>query len=350
MKTDTLIIGAGLAGLHLAHTQEQRGRDVLLCEAADGVGGRVRTQQIGGIPVDLGPAWIWPDQPRIAALADALGLTVFDQFSTGAGLWQTGNGDVHRSPGAGSMRGSWRIAGGLGGITRRLADRLSSARLLLNTPVQRLIQTDDGITATTPDGAIEAQHVVLALPPRIAHGGISFEPELPQAVAAEMQNVPTWMAGHAKFVAVYDRPWWREAGLSGDAISQRGPLAEIHDASPHDESGFALFGFVGTPPATRATHRDAVICEAVNQLVTLFGPELAQPKAVHMEDWATDPLIATMADHDGPTHHPAYGTPDALRDLWGGRLIFASSEMGDEYGGFLEGALVAAEQAAARLG
>ncbi len=38
------------------------------------------------------------------------------------------------------------------------------------------------------------------------------------------------MAGHAKVVALYERPFWREQGLSGDAISHCGTLAEIHDA------------------------------------------------------------------------------------------------------------------------
>ncbi|MEM1154111.1 MAG: hypothetical protein AAGI44_08210 [Pseudomonadota bacterium] len=48
----------------------------------------------------------------------------------------------------------------------------------------------------------------------------------------ELGGVPTWMAGQAKVVAVYESPFWRDSGFSGDAMSRKGPLIEIHDASP----------------------------------------------------------------------------------------------------------------------
>ncbi|MFS0906790.1 hypothetical protein AB3N02_27595 [Priestia aryabhattai] len=58
------------------------------------------------------------------------------------------------------------------------------------------------------------------------------------------------MAGQAKAVAIYDRPFWRELGLSGFVSSWVGPLQEIHDASPDVGSG-ALFGFLGIPARMR---------------------------------------------------------------------------------------------------
>lgn len=63
-------------------------------------------------------------------------------------------------------------------------------------------------------------------------------------------NKPTWMAGHAKVVAIYERPFWRDSGLSGFVSSRVGPLQEIHDASPEAGSG-ALFGFLGIPVEVR---------------------------------------------------------------------------------------------------
>ncbi len=55
--------------------------------------------------------------------------------------------------------------------------------------------------------------------------------------------VPGWMAGQAKALAFYDRPFCREAGLSGSAFSQAGPLGEPQDASPPGAGEAALFGF-----------------------------------------------------------------------------------------------------------
>ena len=61
---------------------------------------------------------------------------------------------------------------------------------------------------------------------------------------------------------------------------------------------------------------------------------------------AGDPFTAT-ADNAArlPNGHPEYGMPREFSNLWGGRLIMASTEVADEHGGFLEGALASAESA-----
>lgn len=62
---------------------------------------------------------------------------------------------------------------------------------------------------------------------------------------------PTWMAPHAKYLAVYDTAFWRDQGLSGDARSLCGPLGEIHDAAMPGGSAVG-FGFFGLSAQTRA--------------------------------------------------------------------------------------------------
>ncbi|SMX42311.1 hypothetical protein [Octadecabacter ascidiaceicola] len=63
-----------------------------------------------------------------------------------------------------------------------------------------------------------------------------------------MQEIPTWMAGQAKAVAIYNAPFWREDALSGDAMSRHVPTVEIHDESPSKGEPYALFRFIGVPP------------------------------------------------------------------------------------------------------
>ncbi len=58
MNPDVLIVGAGAAGLGAAQTLRACGRTSLVLEARDRVGGRIWTETIGGVPVDLGAAWI----------------------------------------------------------------------------------------------------------------------------------------------------------------------------------------------------------------------------------------------------------------------------------------------------
>jgi hypothetical protein len=66
-------------------------------------------------------------------------------------------------------------------------------------------------------------------------------------------------------------------------------------------------------------------------------------------DWAADVYTAIDADADVSASHPNYGMPKALADLWDGRLLFASTEVARTFGGLMEGALEAAEQATRSL-
>tara|TARA_R110002167_G_scaffold146841_4_gene338641 strand:- start:16511 stop:17551 length:1041 start_codon:yes stop_codon:yes gene_type:complete len=338
----TLIIGGGLSGLALARGLEAKGHDYLLLEARNRFGGRIKTAQYGAGYFDMGPAWFWPGQPRIAALIDRLGLEKFDQYSSGILTYEDETGQLHRGRGFSGMQGSWRLKGGLADLTQRLADDLPQARKYLGAPVKTLIRQNRNITAILDDGRrFEAQKVVLAMPPRIA-AQISFEPALPDGAMQSMQGIATWMAGQAKAVAVYETPFWREAGLSGDATSRIGPMVEMHDASPSAGGPYALFGFIGIPPQGR---RDAAILRQhlMAQLARLFGPLAQAPAQMFVEDWAFDPYAATTADHAPLFAHPRYGLPPAMTGLWDGNLRFAGSEVATGFGGYLEGALEAAE-------
>ncbi|MBL4766788.1 MAG: FAD-dependent oxidoreductase [Rhodobacteraceae bacterium] len=348
MNTQTLIIGGGLSGLALANALQAQGEDFLLVEARDRFGGRIKTAQFAGAGFDLGPAWFWPGQPRIAALVEQLGLEVFVQFSQGDHVYEDAQGEMHQGHEYVSMEGSLRLKGGLIASISALAARLPNSRLMLNSQVIELHEQPDCITATLAAGAaITAKRVVLALPPRIA-ANLTFAPALSEAVQRTLQHIPTWMAGQAKALAIYDQPFWRHAGLSGDAMSRIGPMAEIHDASPVSGGPFALFGFIGIPPAGR---RDKELLEdrLKAQFGHLFGAKARDPLKLIVVDWADDPFTATQADQHPQDHHPQYGLPAALNGLWSGKILFAGTEVATTFGGYLEGALEAAEAALVTL-
>ena len=84
------------------------------------------------------------------------------------------------------------------------------------------------------------------------------------------------MAGQATALALYDRPVRREAGLSGSAFSQAGPLGEFHGASLPGAAEAALFGFFSWPPALRA----ALPVLAAHQPGMLFGAEAVRPRGL----------------------------------------------------------------------
>ena len=358
MDVETLIVGGGLAGLAIARELQRLKRPYHLVEARQRIGGRILTQSVDlGDKIaafDLGPSWFWPGQERIEALIDELGLFAFEQYSDGGLVYENEQGRVQHVEGYASMRGSLRVRGGLSCLVEALARDIPDASIRLDHRVSAVRRDGDLMLSCVVHAGsemeliIRSQNVVLALPPRLAASTIDLGEVLPRPKLKMMAAIPTWMAGHAKVVAVYERPFWRERGLSGDAMSRRGPLTEIHDASPHEGGPYALFGFVGVPAQGRIDER-GLRNECVQQLARLFGPQAGEPIDLMLKDWAQDVLTAASLDRTPLTHHPAYGLPKALSSLCDGRLILGSTETAMQFGGYLEGALEAAERCVVEL-
>ena len=351
MHTDIFIAGAGLGGLALARALYHKNSSFLLTETRDRVGGRILAIESTGdnhepTVADMGPSWIWPGQPRVATLLDQLGIEVFEQYSSGLLVYEDELGQIRRDLDYSTMAGSLRVTGGLARLTRELAAQLPAEVMYLSHRVVAVRQHDQGYQIDLDHAAgklqVQANKVVLAIPPRVIAERIEFDPPLPERVMQDLAATPTWMAGHAKFFALYERPFWRDAGLSGDGISRRGPLMEIHDASPAEPGCGALFGFVGLPAGSPARESSRLIEDAVKQLEKMFGPAAANPLDVIVKDWAEDTDTATPADN-ASGHHPQYGMSPAIAALAEQGLLFSSTEMAQQFGGFIEGALEASQ-------
>lgn len=355
IETQIAIVGGGLSGLHAAHLLQKAGVAFELLEARERLGGRILTVDEAGQPsedgFDLGPSWFWPHmQPEIGALIADLGLPVFAQHSGGDILFERMPREpVQRYRGSGADQQSMRLAGGTAALVSALANNLPSAWLHPRARVTAMAYAENGIKLTVPGiGPIHAQHVIAALPPRLIEAQIAFTPALPPETIRRWRSCATWMAPHAKFFAVYDRPFWRTNGLSGMAQSMVGPMAEIHDATTASGRA-ALFGFVGMAAAQRATMGDAALNKAcLAQLARLFGPEAAAPCATLLKDWAADPLTATASDQETAGHIMPSATP-WISGPWATRFILAGSETSLSEPGYLAGAISAAERAVAEV-
>lgn len=347
------IVGAGLAGLYAAFLLEQRGiTDYVVLEARERVGGRIASflpDKTNTMEVfDLGPSWYWPGfQHSLGVLVESLGLTSFAQYETGDMMVERSHqfppvrmqGFVNQPP-------SMRLRGGMQALIDALRQCIGSERIYTGQAVHSMsLTSSSGVDLVCAGGQrYTAQHVLLAVPPRLAAQAVTFSPSLPERVSQQWASTATWMAPHAKYVALYSTPFWREDHLSGEARSLMGPLGEIHDASHPDGHG-ALFGFFSLPASARAQLGDDALrqqCRA--QLTRLFGPQASSPKGEVIRDWAQESFTATEADQMPSEHHGMAPPTRAEDGVWQPCLIGIGSEWGEQYAGYLAGAIEAAER------
>lgn len=344
---EIIIIGAGLAGLTAAHVLDAAGRDVHVVEARSRLGGRIQSAaDTNGTPVgDLGPSWVWPEsQPVAAAWIERLGQGVFAQFQTGATLLDRGPGAQIEARRIAGQDGTCRITGGPTALIDALAGRLEN-HITPDSPVTAIRIHADHVAVITTTQTLKARKVVVAIPPRLAGAAIKWKPELSPQLFDALQATPTWMAPHAKVLATFARPIWKDRGLSGRIVSAAGPLAEAHDLSGPKDNPAALYGFIGWPFKDRAAHPN--LHQAIaDQLDRVLG---VSPDAIHITDWAAEPYTAHAADLTGPMTHPTIG-PSVLRvPAFDGHIVFAASETADQSPGLIEGAFVAGGRAAQQV-
>jgi monoamine oxidase len=235
-----------------------------------------------------------------------------------------------------------RFVGGAQQICRRLADELGD-KVVLNLPVLAIEQSQEGVVVRTAAGAWSAQRVIVAVPPVLA-GRIQYDPALP--VARDQLTARMPMGSVIKYVAVYDRPFWRQAGFSGEAFSDTGITVTTFDDSSPDGSEAALVSFSDGAVArhwserSAGQRREAVLAE----FVRFFGPAAALPTAFAEKNWLEDPwsrgcYVGVM----GPGTMTACGA--ALREPCG-RIHWAGTETATRWMGYLDGAIQSGLRAA----
>lgn len=356
MSNHIIIIGAGLSGLYLAWRLEQTlpaDSKLIILEARERTGGRILSPQWGGSTqgrVDLGPAWIWPQlQPRLARLMDELHCQSFRQFTRGNMLYESADRKLQQFGGPSSHDQSYRVVAGTLELINALEQQLQRSEIHLQTEVNSIDLHSGKITATcTADNtektvSYEADKIILALPLRLLAQNIQLTPPVDATLLAQWNNTATWMASHCKIVFIYAQAFWREQQRSGEVFSHYGPMTEIYDASPDNESFYALSAFIGLNAQQRKQiGRKALISACQAQLQRLFGDDATQPLQILTEDWSENPYTASELDLNTPAQHPHY-SESAPRVLANDRLYLAGTETAIEHGGYLEGALESAD-------
>lgn len=279
-----------------------------------------------------------PDQISLLYFLHALGAT---SGLTGRDQWTADAPEL-------------RFAGGAQELCTRLADELGP-RIRLGSPVTAIEYSggQPGGPANAPSGnhvhvrcgqdCHDARHVILALAPPLIR---AIDMDLPPA--RRRLHDAMHLAPVIKCVLAYDQPFWRHAGLSGEAYCAHGPVRAVVDHTSANDGQPALMAFVvgaeaRALSALSAAERRAII---VRELCDLFGPAAGEPTDGIDMNWPADPWSPGCVAILGPGHMA--DTHGALRRPVG-RVHFAGTETATRWPGYLDGAIEAGERAAAEV-
>jgi monoamine oxidase len=448
-EADVVIVGGGLAGLSAARDLVAAGKSVIVLESRDRPGGRVYGMPLGdGTTSEGGAEFIGPTQDRIAALAEAMGVSTFPTYNTGKNVYYRSGtrslyatdgplGAVPPDPGIvdlevalvmiGNMvktvpvgqpwkaakAEEWdsqtfytwsrantlssgarflldafisstlsarsrdvsllyvlnyvasagnegnpgnvdrlintkgggqesRFVGGSQEVPAKLAASLGD-RVKLNAPVRRVV-TENGTVRVEADGiTVTAKRAVIAMSPAIA-AKIDFSPTLPASRAQLMQRYP--MGSVAKFVAVYDTPFWRADGLTGQAVADQGAIDTTFDNSPPDASRGILMGFMNQTNirALDGASADQVRAAGLASFALLFGDKAKTPQRTAFQRWDNETWSG-----GGPV---GIAPPGVLSDFGPalrepcGLIHWAGTETASFWTGYMDGAVRSGERVA----
>jgi monoamine oxidase len=443
LETDVAVVGAGLAGLAAARDLVAAGRDVVVLEARDRVGGRTLTERLDdGTPIDHGGQWIGPGQHRMARVAEKLGLETFPTYDEGENLLHFGgrrgrySGTIPRlSPAVladmaqaqlrfdrmatrvpleapwtadrarewdGQTFESWirrnavtrgarelltlyseavfasepadlsllhalfythsgngvdvlagtrdgaqqdRFVDGAQGVALGLAAALGE-RVRLSQPVRRIDRTGDAVALLTDAMLVQARHAVMSVPPPLT-SRIRWEPALPTARDQLLQRMP--MGAVIKIHLVYEEPFWRDEGLTGQATTDAGPIKITFDNSPASGSPGVLLGFAEGAGARTLGALDAG--DRRRQVLASFGELFGAPALRPLdylerdwtaEEWSRGCYAAMFTPGTWTQLGPALRTPVD-------RIHWAGTETATVWCGYMDGALQSGERAAAEI-
>ena len=254
-------------------------------------------------------------------------------YAAAAGGWD----DLLDTEGGGQQD---RLAGGTQQLSVRMAEELGD-RVELSAPVREIRTEPDRVVA----GEVRARRVIVAVPPALA-GRIEYDPPLPGPRDQLTQRVP--MGSVIKCMAVYDEPFWREDGLSGQAISLPGPAQVVFDNTPPNGSP-GLIGFLEGRDArelarvSETERRDAVL----RGFQRLFGRRAAHPVLYVDKDWTAEPY--SRGCYGGVLGTGAWtGFGRLLREP-AGRIHWAGTETATRWMGYMDGAIQSGKRAAAEV-
>jgi monoamine oxidase len=238
-----------------------------------------------------------------------------------------------------------RFVGGSQRLALQLGAELGDD-VVLEAPVRRIEHATSEVRVVADGREVSAGAAIVAVPPALC-GRIAYGPPLPAIRDQLTQRMPQGTV--IKCMAIYERPFWREDGLSGQATSTEGPVKVIFDNSPPDGSPGVLLGFLEGRQARELGEwqPDARRGAVVECFSRIFGPGAADPLDYVEKVWAQEEWTrGCYGCYMPPGGWISYGR--ALRAPIG-RIHWAGAETATVWNGYMDGAVQSGERAAAEV-
>lgn len=241
-----------------------------------------------------------------------------------------------------------RFTAGAQSVALAIAAHLGDV-VQLDAAVRHIHTLDDGtVLLDTARGPVRAQRIIVATSPG-ASVRIPFTPPLPQARSRWMERSP--MGDVAKIHTVYDTPFWREAGYSGEATAYGNhSVGVVFDNSPEDGQVGVLVSFVYADRQHRWSRLspDERRNDVLATLAALFGAAAATPSLYTEKNWPQDAWA-----RGGYAANPAPGVWSEHGETgWRaacGPIHWAGSETSSVWNGYIDGAIASGQRAAAEI-
>lgn len=389
-----VVVGAGLAGLVAADELTRAGVEVVVLEARSRVGGRVWSQRLpNGAVIEMGAEYLLPGNTAIRELAARFGLGLWDKgMRYGRRDPKGGIGTTHEElaaamadaeaelEAAGPTRQSAEdfldsidipagareailarveiscantanrvdatelagvahiddkpspsIAGGNQRLPLALADELGDT-VHLDSPVHAIEWAGEGVRASTPDGQVETDVAVIAVPASVLDR-IAFEPRLPDPTTAALGLVEyghaaklfvplTGPAQPTAVMSVSDRYWtWTATGDGG-------------------ETQPVVSAFAGSQPALEALEVHDGPSRWLASLERLRDDLDLDPAGAVLSTWDDDPWVRAAYSTSPPLEVAA------TLERPTGPLAFAGEHVAGEHWALMEGAIRSGRRAA----
>ncbi len=179
-----------------------------------------------------------------------------------------------------------RVVGGSQLIPLRMAERLGD-RVVLDAPAREIRWSDDEVEIAAGQARVRARAAIVAVPPNLVTS-IRFQPALPPWRLRLEQSLSQGSIN--KILAVYEQPFWREEGLSGQGFAPYELVRELYDNSPPAAGAGVLTTFLAGENAERAERmspagrREAVL----EGMAKYVGPHALAPIDFIETQWSAE--------------------------------------------------------------